>query len=629
MKMSCTTGTAAARAIFLAAGMLYVTAQGAVKVDGPYGAQLDRMIRNHVTATDAVKLASLFGEHSKEPLWQTEFWGKYMHSAVPLWKYSGSRELGEKIVAGVKELLTHQESSGYLGNYPDALRCGDGWDVWGMKYTMMGLMHYYDGTKDAAALDAAKRLCDYLIGEIGPGGRRGRPMHLTGLYGGMPSCSSLEPVMWLYKRTNEKRYLDFATYIVKELTEYPDGPQLVKLASVPVADRRLEVVPDWHKELGEHTLTKAYEFMSCHQGLLEYYEVTGRKDLYDTALAAAKNIAEEETNIAGGGSAAGEHWFHGADKQHLHISWQTETCVVTTWMRLCEKLLALTHDPYWGDQLERTFYNAYMASMNQAADRFAAYTPLMGSRTTGHHHCKLHTNCCNSNGPRGWLTVLNQFMTAEGDTATVNFYMSGRAEADVPSAGVRAAFRVYTTYPCDNKVELQYVSRKSGKFTLKLRIPSFSKATEVKVNGEAVRDAVRAGSYLALSRTWNDMDKVEIAFSMPVEMHIRNGYAAFTRGPLCLARDSRFNDGAIDDEMRALEITKADLAAFRRVQCDDPSMMLAVAGPLLVGCHSEDPDNESFPRMVHFTDYASAGNLWRPDNRYRVWFPILVPGRAY
>ncbi len=44
-------------------------------------------------------------------------------------------------------MLASQEPSGYIGNYPDSLRCGEGWDVWGMKYTLMGLLHYYDFVK--------------------------------------------------------------------------------------------------------------------------------------------------------------------------------------------------------------------------------------------------------------------------------------------------------------------------------------------------------------------------------------------------------------------------------------------------------------------------------------------------
>ena len=58
-------------------------------------------------------------------------------------------------------------------------------------------------------------------------------------------------------------------------------------------------------------------------------------------------------------------------------------------------------------------------------------------------------------------------------------------------------------------------------------------------------------------------------------------------------------------------------------------MMLAVAAPLPAGSHTADPDNGVLPDVVRFTDYASAGNLWRPDNRYRVWLPELIPGRTY
>ena len=42
----------------------------AVCVEGPFGARLDRMIRNHVVATDAKKLAALFGEQTRETWWQ-------------------------------------------------------------------------------------------------------------------------------------------------------------------------------------------------------------------------------------------------------------------------------------------------------------------------------------------------------------------------------------------------------------------------------------------------------------------------------------------------------------------------------------------------------------------------------
>jgi len=606
-------------------------------VTGPFGERLDSLIRNHVTATDAAYLANVFHECTTEPWWQTEFWGKYMHSAVPFWRYSKSAELKAKIDAGLEKLLAAQEPCGYLGNYPDDKRCHRGWDVWGMKYTMLGLLHYYDGTRSSAQADVAKgdkalaacrRLCDYLIGELGPNGRRGRPLRHTGCYGGMPSCSVLEPVVWLYRRTNDRKYLDFATYIVGQLCDEKDGPRLVAQADVPVADRRFEIVPKAHDWNPQVQLTKAYEMMSCYQGLVEYFEATGKGEYLDAAVKTADSIRTTEVNLAGG-AAAGEHWFRGADQQYRHISWQQETCVLTTWMRLCAKLLAVTGETRWADELEKTFYNAYLGAMNSGCDKFAAYTPLMGYRSNGHHHCRMHTDCCNSNGPRGYLAVIDSLVQAERDEVKVNFYMSGHASAVLPASAAEVKLQLYTLYPRADNVQLWYRSRETRSFTLKLRIPAFSQETEVLINGKKQETKAEGGSYLAITRTWKEADKVELKFAMPVVMHRLHDYVAFTRGPICLARDTRFGDGALDEEVRANTIKPADLATFHLVRPPTTAMFMAMSVDLPVGYHTEDPDNGKHPVSVHFTDYASAGNTWQPNDRYRVWLPELIPGRTY
>ena len=609
--------------------------------DGHFGKRLDKMLANHVLATDPVKLAALFRERTKDG-WHTEFWGKYMHAAVPFWRYTGSERLGAKIAAGVKAILALQKPDGYIGNYAPEDRYTRGWDVWGAKYTLMGLLHYHDATGDAKTLDAAKRLCDCLIAARGPEGYLGPDLRLTGMYGGLPSLSVLEPVVWLYQRTREPRYLAFADHIVRQMTEFPDGPQLVKQAGIPVADRRFGEISPFHSWMPEHALTKAYEMMSCYQGMIDYVEVRRTKDegqsaksqvkrldgMLDAAIATARNIAETEINLAGGASA-GEHWFHGADQQWRHISWLQETCVTTTWMRLCEKLRTVTGDPFWSEQLEKTFYNAYLASLNFECDTFACYTPLMGSRAPGHHHLRLHTNCCNANGPRGWLCVLDRAFTAEGDAATVDFYMSGVAEAEIPALGETARFRLYTLYPREGAVTLTCENDRPLDFALRLRIPTFAEGAAVDVNGEKADAAVHAGGYCELRRTWRNGDRVVLTLPMPVRMHALHDHVAFTRGPVCLARDSRFGDGALDEEVRDYAVTEDDLAGFRLTRADDPAMFMAVTGILPMGSHYEDKDQECHPRAVQFTDYASAGNVWRPDNRYRVWLPALIRGRTY
>ena len=165
---------------------------GSVRLKGYLGERLDALIERHVIGTDVDYITAPFLEKTEtKGWWQTEFWGKWMHSAVPYLGYCGSEKLRASLDRGIDRMLGSQEPNGYIGNYPDELRCGEGWDVWGMKYTMMGLLHYYDGTKDAArkakSLEACKRVCDYVIAEIGPGGRRGRELWQTGNWSGYAS----------------------------------------------------------------------------------------------------------------------------------------------------------------------------------------------------------------------------------------------------------------------------------------------------------------------------------------------------------------------------------------------------------------------------------------------------------
>jgi len=84
---------------------------------------------------------------------------------------------------------------------------------------------------------------------------------------------------------------------------------------------------------------------------------------------------------------------------------------------------------------------------------------------------------------------------------------------------------------------------------VRLRIPAWSAKTEVKLNGK-VLDGVAAGSYFTIERDWKLGDIVEVKFDMPVVAHTLDHHVAFTRGPVLLARDSRFADGDLTEPFR-------------------------------------------------------------------------------
>ncbi len=599
-----------------------------IKLKGYLGERLDAMIRNHVIGTDVDYLTAVFREKTERcGWWQTEFWGKYMHSAVPYSFYVHSGKLESDIDRGVRAIIASQEADGYIGNYPDELRFGEGWDVWGVKYTLLGLLHAHDLRGDAEILNAAKKLCDCAIAELGPKGKRGRELWTTGNWSGYASSSILEPVVWLYRVTNEKKYLDFASCIAKGMTEAKKGPRLLDLAlaGVSVADRN---EPDYKDEFGDwtyvckHNRWKAYEMMSCYQGMLEYFEAVGgagkAKDFLKAAVMTGEDIIREEINLAGG-CACSEAWFHGARKQHLPYIRLQETCVTTTWMRFCEKLLEMTGDPKWADQIERTFYNAYLGAMKADGKEFAGYTPLTGNRYHGQHHCFMHTDCCTANGPRGFLCFLREMCVLGTErsggedvpAATFNFY--GSATFD--------GFDMYSLYPRENSVRI--TSHVKGRRILKFRIPAWSAKTTVSFNGKTLK-GVKAGTYFTIDRTLKLGDIIELAFDMPVVAHRLESNIAFTRGPVLLARDSRFGDGELSAVFRNGGTKTGDvMPSFTAVRVPTDAMWMAFSATLPLDLNEANPEGAN-PQTVFFCDYASAGNEWSVKNHYRTWFPVAL-----
>lgn len=627
-----------------------VAGMGDVRLKGYLGERLDLMIERHVVGRDIDYITAPFMEKTERGMrWQTEFWGKYMHAAMPYLVYTRSKRLHEAVERGVARILASQEPCGYIGNYPDELRCGAGWDVWGMKYTMMGLMHYYDvvrahgaglvGSESVGAgraLEACKKLCDYVIGELGPEGKRSRQVWQTGNWSGYASSSILEPVVWLYRRTGERKYLDFATYIVKGMSEPESGPRLLDLAlkGISVADR------NGHGNKAEshggyvmkHNRWKSYEMMSCYQGMLDYYEEwkaghtgdvkfrgIGAERLLEAAVRTGEDIIREEINLAGG-CASSEAWFHGARKQHLPYMHLQETCVTTTWMRFCEKLLDLTGDPKWADQLERTFYNAYLGAMKPDGAEFAAYTPLSGNRWHGMNHCLMHTDCCTANGPRGFLCFLKKLFRAVDGAAEFNFYGSALVRCTLPGTGRQMAFDMYSLYPRTGSVIIVSHTEGVGKVPIKLRIPAWSAMTVVKLNRK-VLDGVKPGMYFTIDHEWKLGDVVELNFDMRVRAHTLAHNVAFTRGPVLLARDSRFADGDMTEPFRKGIVDGAVMSSFSPVRTPGDDMWMSFSAVLPIGSHTENPEG-ALPTAVSFCDYASAGNAWRRDNSYRTWFPV-------
>ncbi len=561
---------------------------------------------NHRVKTENVDtIISVFKvQDEKKNLWGTEFWGKWIQGAIGMYHYTHDAELKEIIQDAQDRLIACQLPDGYIGDY-DAEHQLDGWDVWGRKYTLLGLLKWYWETGDKKSLKAATRLLDYTIKQI----PAQKPIVKCGFYMGMPPASILEPTMFMYQITGEKRYLDFAKYIMENI-ESAEGPQLISKADVPVAKRfPIDSPSKWWSAVNGQ---KAYEMMSCYVGMLELYRETKDAALLESAKKACRHIIDEEINICGSG-ASYECWYGGKKQQERVALHTMETCVTFTWMQFCERLLEFTGDVSYVDQIERTMYNALMASMKNDGSQIVKYTPMEGYRAEGEHQCNLPINCCNANAPRAFAMIPRvQYRLPADNRVDINLYIPGTADIRMGKKNVR--IEQSTEYPKDGKVTIIVSPENEQAFDIALRIPGWSKKNSVKVNGEEIT-GVQTGSYCLISRTWKPGDRITMDVQLQAIVKELNHMQAIERGPIVLARDTRFRDGYIDEN--CLVPTKNGVVELEPVQAPE-GMWMAFRAKMLRGAYA---DNEESKQDTYFCDFASAGNTWDKNERYRVWFP--------
>ena len=162
-----------------------------VKIGGYIGTRIDDCIAQRGKAQDWEHLVEPFRNRTETWAWQSEFWGKWVQGAIASYRYNRDPELYEIIRQSAEAMMATQTPDGYIGNYRDDSHLKQ-WDVWGRKYTMLGLVHWYDLSGDKRALKSACRVLDHLMSEVGEGKT---DIISTGNYHGMASCSVLEPVV--------------------------------------------------------------------------------------------------------------------------------------------------------------------------------------------------------------------------------------------------------------------------------------------------------------------------------------------------------------------------------------------------------------------------------------------------
>ena len=581
-----------------------------VHLSGMLGVRIERNALSRLLAIDPNRLLEGYRKRPGRQTWDGEHLGKWLHAATLAWANTGNPQLREKMDYVVREVAKCQLADGYLGTYLPNNRWIE-WDVWAHKYNLLGLITYMRYTGDVTPLPVCRKMADLLCRDFGdqPGKR---DLNKAGEHLGMAPGSVLEPMALLYRFTGEQRYGDFCRYILRAW-EQPSGPHIV---SRLLAGQGVNKVGDG----------KAYEMLSCINGLAEWYRTTGDRRCLQAVVAAWDDITTKRNYITGAVSvqdifrddyslpnAPGKY----GDPQ----AGGSENCDTITWLQLGAQLLRLTGDARYAEQLERVLYNQVLGAQRPDGKMWGSFVPLEGGKGYSDDSC----SCCVSSGPRGIALVPTFAITSDADGVVVNLYDAGQAVLRLHDA-VAVRLAIATEYPATGAIQIAVDPAQDRQFALKLRIPLWSPKAVLTVNGVPLDGKKSGDGYVSVDRTWKKGDRVELRLAVEPRViagdHTNQGKAAICYGPLVLAAEQALL-GDRSADLGAIGVASTNAAALAITAEPAPQGFHTWPAAQLFRIHAVVPGKNApsaAPVGIRLVPFADAG---ANGANYKVWLPLV------
>lgn len=578
------------------------------------------LIDNLYMRVDFTKLVDFF-RLKLDPFAAGEFWGKMMRSACALYQYTLDSSLKKIIDDSFRDMISVQKEDGEISTTPKRAQPNGthGSDLWERKYVLLGLWAYYEATLNDRALQTMIKLADYTERQVGACPKI--PIIETGwAFEGIESSSILEPVMKLYRLTGKEQYLRLGKHIVEETGA-------CKRQNIFEAVRK----GAYPKDIGdngnpEESIAKAYEMMSCFEGLLEYYRATGEKRWLDITNIFVQKVIEREITIIGSGGAdrpynlgpgVGEQWNDTAFEQtNPDIELMMETCVTITWMKLCHQLLRLSADSRLADQIEISMYNALFGALKPTGDFFDYFPKFNGKRNS---KVNFSTNigdfplsCCTANGPAGIGLIPQTAIMKFSEGMAINFFETAKSNSKINNIAV--TIEIISRYPSENKVMIKVKPDIPVSFGIKIRIPTWSLTTSITINGKRQKN-VKSGRYYEIFRQWQPEDIIVVTLDLRCRIisapHGSNrggdAFAALRYGPIVLCRDKRL-DPEFNSPVSFVQDEEGFVFCERTSVTDIPDVQVALQVKTTNG-------------FITVIDYSSAGNTWDETSEFCTWMP--------
>lgn len=280
---------------------------------------------------------------------------------------------------------------------------------------------------------------------------------------------------------------------------------------------------------GLHANTQIPEII----GAAREYEMAGATSYHEIASFFWNRVANYRSYVIGGDSES-EHFFPITDFPS-HVTAETcETCNTYNMLKLTRHLFEWSPSAATMDFYERALYNQILGS--EAAPGSMTY---FVSLEPGHFKTYSTTDnsfwCCDGTGVENHSKYGDTIYFHDTNSLYLNLFIP--SQLDWPDKGLTV--RQDTTFPQSDTTMLTFQCTNTVPLTLKIRYPFWAQSGMfLYLNGVAQTVTNSAGSYVSLTRNWQNGDLVQIRFPMTLRTELlqdTTNTVVLFYGPILLA----------------------------------------------------------------------------------------------
>ncbi len=396
-------------------------------------------------------------------------------------------------------------------------------------YFIESAINHYTLTegKDTRLYDAAKKLADCWVKNIGPG-----PDQIEWYDGHQEMEQALVRFGRFVNDMEGNNKGDSYIALAKFLLDMRDKGGEYDQSHLPVQQQ--------YEAVG-HAVRAVYTY----SGMSDVAAETGDIDYQSAVMSLWNNMVNRKYYVTGGvGSGETSEGF--GPNYSLRNNAYCESCSSCGLIFFQHKMNIAYHDAKYADLYEETMYNALLGSIDFEGKRFYYTNPLTAYNARDPWHV---CPCCVGNIPRTLLMIPTWTYVTGKDGIYVNMYVGSTINVE-RVAGTDVEMVQQTDYPWKGAVSIIVNPKEDKHFTVYVRVPNrktselytsvpeLNTLKSLSVNGEAVEMKADRG-YIAIARDWKKGDRIDLEIPLEVQqitadekVEALSGLVALRYGPM-------------------------------------------------------------------------------------------------